>query len=830
MEKIFIMLSLLSNSWRWWPWLLSAIYFFCWPAGGQAVSFKIGVSSNKPVVVKDDLATLDAERINRLYAVPADHRFQRRKTPIVVPHLEVRYAAPEGGEGSLLLTIDRHLQQLQQDKDSIYCQSLDKWFGVTPAYSLPRWLWAGLLGVTLLFAVLFLFVVLLRLQVRKRTAVLQNEIAVRKSAEEDLLKSGERFCNFIEQATDAIMLIELGGRIINVNKQACTSLGYSARELLKMTIADINPLFVKDNSNVQKLLTDKRSMIIESRHRRKDGSTFPVESNICLLESDKKPLILTLVRDISDRKEAEKKLLEAFDIINRSSSVAFLWKNEEGWPVEFVSSSVERLFGYSVEDFISGRITYAQVVHPDDLSRVAAEVESAVANGGQENFRHEPYRIITRENKTRWIDCQTRLKRDESGAVTHFQGVLIDVTQQQQTLQALRESEARYAALFCNNHTMILLVDPETADIIDANPAACSYYGYSLQELLSMKISDINILSRAEIDAKIAEATAEKHNSFLFKHRLKSGEIRDVEVFSGPMVIENRTLLCSVIHDVTQRVQLEQELVRSKEQLIMSEKMTTIAGLAAGVAHEINTPLSAILQSIQVIQRGFSGEVAGNRELAARYGVDLEKVDRYVQAKEIDFFLDGIRNSATNAARIVDDLLKFSRPHKGDVLPVDLTKLLDSALSLARADYDLKKKYDIINVEIIREYDQDLPHVRCVPMEIEQVVFILLKNAVQAMAEDEEDDLKSHIIIRTSKTGNRVRFEVEDNGPGMGEEVRKHVIDPIFTTKEIGTGTGLGRSVAYGIVHDKHKGRIWVESEPGRGTKFVVELPVEHVA
>lgn len=274
-----------------------------------------------------------------------------------------------------------------------------------------------------------------------------------------------------------------------------------------------------------------------------------------------------------------------------------------------------------------------------------------------------------------------------------------------------------------------------------------------------------------------------------------------------------------VARDITNAKKLEQ-------QLILSEKMTTIAGLAAGVAHEINTPLSAILQSIQVVQSLLEPSFAENRRTARECGLDLEQVNHYFQRMELDYFLDGIRNSALNASRIITTLLDFSRPRKGDLQEVDINRLLDNSLELARADYNLKKKYDILNIAIHREYGPDLPPVSCVPMEIEQVVLNLAKNAVQAMA-DHPSGMHSRITLRTMmEQEGTIRVEVEDNGPGIEESEREHIFDPFYTTREIGAGTGLGLSVARAIVQEKHGGRILVESGREGGARFVVLLPV----
>jgi len=281
------------------------------------------------------------------------------------------------------------------------------------------------------------------------------------------------------------------------------------------------------------------------------------------------------------------------------------------------------------------------------------------------------------------------------------------------------------------------------------------------------------------------------------------------------------------IQDITRKKQME-------ETLIQSEKMRTIAGLAAGVAHEINTPLSAILQSTQIVEQGLVKDGPQNRELAHEYGIDLAGLHQYCKRMEIDYFLAGIRDSALNASKTVKHLLQFSSPVKDNMTRVNIAELLDNAVELSHSDYDLRKKYNFLNLAIKKEYDPELPAVSCIATEISQVFLNLIKNGAQAMGAESRTDghnelqppkKKPLLILRTLRVHDKVRIEVEDNGSGMDNEVRRQLFDPFFTTKEVGEGTGLGLFVSYTIVCDKHRGKLWAESEPGRGTKFVVELP-----
>jgi signal transduction histidine kinase len=188
-------------------------------------------------------------------------------------------------------------------------------------------------------------------------------------------------------------------------------------------------------------------------------------------------------------------------------------------------------------------------------------------------------------------------------------------------------------------------------------------------------------------------------------------------------------------------------------------------------------------------------------------------------------FLEDIREASRRASGIVSNMLNFSRRSDSDRSTNDMGELLDKAVELAANDYDLKKKYDFRHIEIQREYDPELPRIPCISAKIEQVFLNLLKNAAQALRE-EGGRGTPRITLRTCREESMVRIEIEDNGPGMREEVRKRIFEPFFTTKDVGTGTGLGLSVSYFIISENHHGTIEVESSPGNGAKFIIRLPL----
>jgi PAS domain S-box-containing protein len=300
----------------------------------------------------------------------------------------------------------------------------------------------------------------------------------------------------------------------------------------------------------------------------------------------------------------------------------------------------------------------------------------------------------------------------------------------------------------------------------------------------------------------------------------KNGETHYADVMVYPLLEDGAAGAVIRIDDITNRVRMEQMMVQT-------EKMMSVGGLAAGMAHEINNPLSGVLQSSQNIQRRLSADLEANRRAAEAVGVDLQLVYRYLEERGIPEFVDSIQQTASRASRIVADMLAFSRSATTEFLPAHIHEILDTVVRLAASDYDLKKKYDFKLIEIVRDFDPELELVVCDHTEIEQVFLNLVKNAAQAMGRSNSPP-PHRITLRTRKDDGYARIEVEDNGPGMDEQTRRRVFEPFFTTKAVGEGTGLGLSVSYFMVTEQHKGTIDVTSTPGEGTCFTVRLPLHH--
>ncbi len=319
---------------------------------------------------------------------------------------------------------------------------------------------------------------------------------------------------------------------------------------------------------------------------------------------------------------------------------------------------------------------------------------------------------------------------------------------------------------------------------------------------------------------KIRRAIAERVPQISEKvPHARDGEVVYSDYTIYPLVTNGVEGAVIRIDDVTSRVRIE-------DMMIQTEKMLSVGGLAAGMAHEINNPLGGILMGVNNIQRRISPGLKKNSEVALECGVGMEKIHEYIVKRDISKMIDGIKDLAVRATGIVGDMLSFSRASSSRHEPVSLADIIEKTVALAAHDYDLKNNYDFRKIEILREFDPDLPPVPCVSVEIEQVILNLLKNAAHALAAKKPQGEKLRIIVRLRREWSMARIEVEDNGSGMDQPTAKRIFEPFFTTKPVGQGTGLGLSVSYFIITRNHHGMMSVESVKGKGTKFIISIPL----
>ena len=280
------------------------------------------------------------------------------------------------------------------------------------------------------------------------------------------------------------------------------------------------------------------------------------------------------------------------------------------------------------------------------------------------------------------------------------------------------------------------------------------------------------------------------------------------------------------IDDVTKRVALESIVVQS-------EKMKLIGQMSSGIVHEIKNPVSGIIMSINNLLSRFESGHPKNVNAAEEAGITMAEIEKYLEKRSIQRIITQSRDAAQRTIEIIESMLSFSRRSSLSIRKVNILDLLDSTIQLCL--YDNSGKVNFHRINISREINVDEPFLYCDSNSLQQVLLNILRNGAQAMTEKKhgiinskaEEDLgyQPQFIITLSENDTQVIIEISDNGPGMNEKIKEQIFEPFFTTKEAGEGTGLGLSVSHYIINEIHKGSLKVESTPGEGTSFIIELP-----
>nr|WP_319393672.1 PAS domain S-box protein [uncultured Desulfobacter sp.] len=651
----------------------------------------------------------------------------------------------------------------------------------------------------------------------RRIKALKREIEQRRQTE-------EKFRLYMENAHDGVLIIGSDDRFEYANEQLGRILGYPLAEVMGQP-------FLRFLDEESRHLVSERNRLrhqdfeppyrLELGVMRKDGEKRAVEISAgTTRDASGDVKIIGTLLDITDRKKTEQEIQKAYKIINRSPYIAFIWKNVQGWPVEYASQNVAVLFGYSAKEFIIGKVKFSEVIHPADMERVAEEVRYNSLKGTT-RFVHEPYRIRTRSGEEKWVHDLTHIVRDARGEITHYEGIVYDITEHRLAEEELNRLR-NYLANIVDSMPSVLVGVDNACRVTLWNKTVENAVGIPPEKAMGRGLSELMPWMAPEISKVVESLKTRQVQAERKRPRSLNGTTCYEDVTIYPLVTNGVEGAVIRVDDVTEKVRLE-------EMMVQSEKMFSVGGLAAGMAHEINNPLAGMLQNAMVMgnRLGRQLNIRASREAAEKAGTSLEAIDRYMDARGIKRMLTAIHESGERIAAIVNNMLSFARKSDAMVLSHQLNTLLDKALELAATDYNLKKQFDFKQIKLVRAYQEDLPSIPCEGPKIQQVLLNILRNGAQAM---QMAGIKHPtFILRTNleKERQMAVMEIEDNGPGMDEKTRKCIFEPFFTTKPEGLGTGLGLSVSYFIITENHGGEMAVASKPGEGACFTIRLPLQ---
>jgi len=655
-----------------------------------------------------------------------------------------------------------------------------------------------------------------------------RDITERMRDAQALRESEARYRSVLDNISDVYYRTDLEGRLIMFSPSGAALLGYDSTEAMLGRQAESFYAVPAERDGFLALLREKGEVRDhEVTLLRSDGTPVVVSTSSSFYKDESGTILGVegIFRDITTRKQAEEALREsekrASEIFNFTPDPTFV-VDRRGKVIAW-NRAMEQMSGVKAEDMLGkGDYEYALSFYgtrrPMLVDLVLLSDEEVTR---QYDFVRAVGDCLVGETTAPVRGVPTALW-GIAGPVYDSKGQLVaaiesvrDVSDFKAIERKLRETRNLLSNILESMPSAIIGLDAAGL-VTHWNKGAAELCGHEASEAVGRPLADVcpwldqgGDLTRAQgslriqVDAGGGQA---------------SGQIRHYDLLVYPMVSEGGQGAVLRVDDVTHKMRLE-------EMMVQTEKMMSVGGLAAGMAHEINNPLGGILQGVQNVRRRLSPDIAANLEAAREAGCDLQAVQDYCRRRGILEFLDSIRLSGERAARIVGNMLGFSRRTQSAAVPARLDALMENSLELAATDYDLKKKYDFKKIEIVREFEPDVPPVPCSAMEIEQVLLNLLRNAAQAMGSSPEGGRPGRITLRLRREADMAVMEVEDNGPGMSEEVRRKAFEPFFSTKAPGEGTGLGLSVSFFII-SAHKGVIYVLSRPGQGCRFVIRLPL----
>lgn len=460
-------------------------------------------------------------------------------------------------------------------------------------------------------------------------------------------------------------------------------------------------------------------------------------------------------------------------------------QNGQGRSVLYVNDAFCRLSGYSRTEVV-GRSLYL-LRGPDTDAATLEQLREALDSGQPLRTELMNYR---KDGTPYWVDLSLVPVPDRRGRVAHWVMIQRDITGQRQAAEALRKSEERYRLLFDGNPQPMWVIECKSGRFLAVNEAAIRVYQYSREEFSRMRASDLDL---EELAAPIPPSTS---SSRFRRHRTRSGKILNVEVISHPLIVDGHDAELVLIHDWTERLQLE-------EQLRQAQKMEAIGQMAGGVAHDFNNIMTGILGSLGLIRLPANDP---NQAL-----------------------LHAVEKAALRAADLTSKLLAFARRNQLVLAHVQPADIVTEVVTLLRHAVDPRISFNI-------SVANDCPPILADPNLLVQALVNLCLNARDAMPNGGTITLQAHPVTiheadlpaypADAKPGRYVCLRVQDTGTGIPPELLGRIFEPFFTTKEVGKGTGLGLPMVLGIVK-QHQGWLRCNSTWGQGTCMELYLPAE---
>ena len=621
--------------------------------------------------------------------------------------------------------------------------------------------------------------------------------------------------SMLDAACESVIAVDSKGRVIDWNRQAETMFGWSREETIGKSIIELI-VPVHDRQILRDVLYNQSEVAIESflgqRHEiavlDSNRDLIPVEIVVYKTTIEGKSVYTTAIQDINDRHRIEGQLREVKDryrIAVQGAGVG-IWDWERKTGKLYISGKFKQLLGYDSSLTLTGWNDLKEFIHPLDRKKVISRLRSHYKL--RSTFDVD-CRMKTNLEGYCWFHLSGQAIIDNSGKVLRIAGSLEDVNASYVAEKALRDSELKFREAFANAPIGICLIRPD-GRFLTTNRKLCELLDYTDSELNHRTFLQVthpdDIPKSTEVVRQLLSGET-KQIAIEKRYLRRNGEVvwsQDISTVHCDEDGKPLYYICQII-DITDKKQSERQKEQLESQLRQAQKLETIGTLAGGIAHDFNNILTPVL--------GFA-EIA------------LLNLPQDSPAKSN---IQHVVKAATRAKDLVKQILAFGRRTEQSFTVNSVIKILEETVNLLRATLP-----STINIKFSTAISND--KVMCDAVQIHQVIMNLCTNAYQAMKAEssgtieigvrncpiDENVAKYHPRLRA---GEHLLMTITDTGHGMKWETAQRIFEPFFTTKPVGEGTGLGLSVAHGIIA-QHHGEITVYSQPGNGTTFHIYLPV----